>query len=125
MRILNVGEVINCKDTLLASFHCIGDNFKIDRLECANMQDTQGFETLFENFKFSVNISGNLTSCQKDVLLDKLYKYKSIVVTDDNPDLGYTKIVEHRITLKSDNQYKHHKPYRLAPDKRERFYDVN
>ncbi|XP_060078765.1 uncharacterized protein LOC132558240 [Ylistrum balloti] len=48
-----------------------------------------------------------------------VYQFRDIFVTDENPLLGFTNVVEHRINLKSDAVSKHHKPYRLSPDKRE------
>ena len=42
-----------------------------------------------------------------------------LFVTKENPNLGYTHLVEHKIHLKPNAVGKHHKPYRLPPYKRE------
>ncbi|VDI21012.1 Hypothetical predicted protein [Mytilus galloprovincialis] len=50
-----------------------------------------------------------------ECLLDNL----DLFVTKENPNLGYTHLVEHKIHLKPNAVGKHHKPYRLPPYKRE------
>ena len=44
---------------------------------------------------------------------------KALFVTPDNPNLGPTGLMEHKIHLKPDMTPKHQRPYKLAPDKRE------
>ena len=44
---------------------------------------------------------------------------KAVFVTPDNPDLGLTDLVDHKIQLKPGMTPKHQRPYKLAPDKHE------
>lgn len=53
------------------------------------------------------------------MLKKRLYQYWDIFVTKENPSLGFTSLVEHTIHLKPNAVSKHHKPYRLSPEKRE------
>ena len=56
---------------------------------------------------------------QKSELQDLLYEYQDIFMTrGENPAIGRTNLVKHRIVLKPDAKPKHQRPYRLPPDKR-------
>ena len=48
-----------------------------------------------------------------------LYDNRDIFVTPNNPELGLTTVVEHKIHLKADMVPKHQRPYRLSPDKKQ------
>ena len=48
-----------------------------------------------------------------------LWNNKDVFVTKDSPDIGVTRVLQHTIHLKPNAISKHHKPYRLPPDKRE------
>lgn len=74
------------------------------------------FKEFVSYFDFNVD---NLSPSQIEQLQQCLYEYKDIFVTKQNPSLGFTTVVEHKIHLKPDVVSKHHKPYRLSPDKRE------
>lgn len=65
------------------------------------------------------DISDHLSESEKSQLLNFLYLQKDIFVTPENPSLGYTEVVKHKIILKPDAKSKHHKSYRLSTDKRE------
>ena len=119
VRILNMGNesIYLGKGFLLAIFTLIDDSFDVTKVECSNVKLQENSD--FDKFKSCLHVEDNLTSDQKDILFDKVCEYKSIFVTDDNPNLGYTNVVEHKITLKQDFVSKHHRPYRLPPDKRE------
>lgn len=66
---------------------------------------------------FTVN--SELHADEKTALQNILWVNKDCFVTDDNPDIGVTSVVQHTIYLKPDAISKHHKPYRLPPEKRE------
>ncbi|CAC5382309.1 unnamed protein product [Mytilus coruscus] len=52
-------------------------------------------------------------------LTDCLYENKDIFVTKENPDLGFSTYVLHKINLNPDVKPKHQQPCRLPPHKRE------
>ncbi|CAG2195993.1 unnamed protein product [Mytilus edulis] len=72
-----------------------------------------------EKVKDQFTLSDHLSESQQTELASLLYKNIDLFVTDDNPNLGYTKLIEHTIHLKPDASGKHQKPYRLPPYKRE------
>lgn len=76
-------------------------------------------DTGYELFKSHVHINSDLSQSDSDSLYQVLYKHKNVFVTPDNPDMGFTSLVEHRIALKPDAVSKHQCPYRLPPDKQE------
>lgn len=73
----------------------------------------------FDKFKSNFPVSGDLSPEEQTRLYHTLYKHRQVFTTEDNPDIGFTALVEHRITLKPDVVSKHQRPYRLPPDKRE------
>jgi hypothetical protein len=76
-------------------------------------------QTDFENFKSHFQTNSDLTQSDSDRLYQLLYKHKNVFTTSDNPDIGFTTVVEHKISLKPDAVSKNQRPYRLSPDKRE------
>jgi len=74
---------------------------------------------LIDNIKKEFNISEHLTDTQKSELAECLFDNFDLFVTNENPNLGYTNLVEHKIHLKPNVISKHQKPYRLPPYKRE------
>ena len=56
---------------------------------------------------------------EKQSLLSCLFEHINIFVTDENPQLGLTNIVQHQIHLKPNFVSKHQRPYRLPADKHE------
>ncbi|CAC5398377.1 unnamed protein product [Mytilus coruscus] len=48
-----------------------------------------------------------------------IYENRDLFVTKDNPDLGFTSLIEHKINLKPNAVSKHQNPYRLPSYKRE------
>ena len=86
----------------------------IDQAKSGTMEtDRSRFSSYFDlsNTKFDTT--------QKGKFADFLYRNKAIFVTDENPKLGMTHLVEHKIHLKPDAVHKHQRPYRLSPDKKE------
>ncbi|CAG2218656.1 unnamed protein product [Mytilus edulis] len=72
-----------------------------------------------EKVKDQFTLSDHLSESQQTELASLLYKNIDLFVTNDNPNLGYTKLIEHTIHLKPNASGKHQKPYRLPPYKRE------
>ena len=61
----------------------------------------------------------HLSEHEHSELCNLLCANSDLFVTARNPSLGFTELVKHTITLKSDFKPKHQRPYRLPPDKRE------
>ncbi|CAC5369127.1 unnamed protein product [Mytilus coruscus] len=81
-----------------------------------NNEFTDETKTVFlSNF----SIPEPLNPEQTTQLTDCLYENKNIFVTKENPDLGFSTYVQHKINLKPDVKPKHQQPYRLLPHKRE------
>ncbi|CAG2204834.1 unnamed protein product [Mytilus edulis] len=47
------------------------------------------------------------------------YGMQELFVTEENPDLGFTNVVQHQICLKPDFKPKHQRSYRLTPEKKD------
>ncbi|ESO94764.1 hypothetical protein LOTGIDRAFT_161013 [Lottia gigantea] len=60
-----------------------------------------------------------LSPIQNQQILDCLSNLKDLFVTEDNPGLGLTHLVQHKIQLKDSAISKHQGPYRLPPNKKE------
>ncbi|XP_033730863.1 uncharacterized protein LOC117320371 isoform X2 [Pecten maximus] len=80
--------------------------------------DTKPFLKFISYFDMN-NDKFNLSLDQLNSLKQCVYRNRDVFVTDENPSLGFTTVVEHRINLKADAKPKYHKPYRLSPDKRD------
>ena len=78
--------------------------------------DSQDIGEFIQNFSFA---ESDLSSADQTELEDFLYQNKDIFVTKDNPGLGFTDLVRHKIILKPDAKPKYQRPYRLSPDKKE------
>lgn len=72
-----------------------------------------------ENFLTNFTLNTELDANEKTPLQHTLWANKDCFVTSDNPDIGVTNVVQHTIHLKPNAISKHHKPYRLPPEKRE------
>lgn len=88
-------------------------------IDMTNQDTLEPKSRILDNIKRDFDISDHLTDDQKSELADCLYENYDLFVTKDNPDLGYTTLVEHRIHLKPNAVGKQQKPYRLPPQKRE------
>ena len=74
----------------------------------------------FDTFMTNFNLTGReLSPEQQNELAKCLHSNWDIFVTEANPSLGTTHLVEHKIHLKPNAVLKHQRPYRLTPDKRE------
>jgi hypothetical protein len=78
--------------------------------------DSQDIGEFIQNFRFA---ESDLSSTDQTELDDFLYQNKDIFVTKNNPGLGFTDLVRHKIILKPDVKPKYQRPYRLSPDKKE------
>jgi hypothetical protein len=78
--------------------------------------DSQNISEFIQNFSFAKSY---LSSTDQTELDDFLYQNKDIFVTKDNPGLGFTDLVRHKIIQKPDAKPKYQRPYRLSPDKKE------
>ena len=76
-------------------------------------------ESNFSKVKSLFKLPDSLEETERDKLIELLHENLDLFVTDDNPELGFTRVVEHKILLKPDVVGKHQKPYRLPPFKRE------
>ncbi|CAG2237235.1 unnamed protein product [Mytilus edulis] len=86
-----------------------------------NVQLSHRTENESDDSKFLsyFDIPSHLSDTEKSKLSQCLQSNKCLFVTDENPDLGYTDIVHHKICMKSDFKPKNQRPYRLPPDKKE------
>ena len=122
--------VVIPKGSILSDFHVLDDDFDIftdsdhpsvyNNVNSVNNVDQIGqpvseFSDFIDEFKFA----DSLTETQKQTLAECLYQNRDIFVTKDNPNLGFTDTVQHKIILKPDAKPKHQRPYRLPPQKRE------
>lgn len=72
------------------------------------------------NFIESFNLTDSKLNERETVNFENfLLENKDIFVTPDNPDLGFTDLVQHTIILKQEAKPKYQRPYRLSPDKKE------
>ncbi|CAC5426485.1 unnamed protein product [Mytilus coruscus] len=78
-------------------------------------KDTE-FDSKFISY---FNIPEYLTEVQKSTLIEFLHSHKGLFVTEENPDLGLTNVVQHHICLKPDFKPKHQRSYRLTPEKKD------
>lgn len=139
IRILNTTsqDIVIPKGKNLAEFSTLSSEYSyvpylenkpvVQNMQLSGMEDIVGqkqseSEMSTEQFlkiKNQFNLSSDLTENEQTQLVQCINKNYDIFVTEDNPDIGYTNIVEHKITLKDDAVGKHHKPYRLSPEKRD------
>jgi len=107
-------------DTGLVHSECRGDKESNGNVfpHCVNSVDvlSHTYDKFSSYFDFT---DTNLTVDQKVELQKCLYDHRSVFVTEESPDLGFTDLVQHRIHLKANAQSKHIHPYRLPPHKRE------
>ena len=61
-------------------------------------------------FKSYFNLNENLSEPQQSELLSLLHDHHDIFVTDENPGLGLTNVIEHEIRLKPNAPSKHQQP---------------
>ncbi|CAC5411889.1 unnamed protein product [Mytilus coruscus] len=69
----------------------------------------------FSKVKSLFTLPENSQETELDELAYLLHDNLDLFVTEDNPNLGFTRVVEHTILLKPDAVGKHQMPYRLPP----------
>lgn len=134
LKILNPGDepVFVNKGSILAHFKPLDNSFHIQTIdldkspvECANvtLSDSSSAPAVNphsnEQFLSNFNFNDDLCASDKKSLTECLIKHQSLFVTKENPDIGLTRVVEHQIHLMPGAQPKHHRPYRLPPDKKQ------
>ena len=63
-------------------------------------------------------VGDELTEEQRLQVQHMLYDNHDIFVTDENPDIGFTEILQHKIHLKPHVKMTHQRPYKLTPEKK-------
>ena len=131
-KIMNPGNdsVFIPKGMVLADFAVLDSSYDIvpfpmcnnirDISQCQGETDCQksdDFDAFCANFDFSG--AHVLTNSQIEKLEKCLYAHKNVFVTKENPQLGFTNLVQHEIHPKPNFIPKYQRPYRLPPDKRE------
>ncbi|KAK3106454.1 hypothetical protein FSP39_020404 [Pinctada imbricata] len=91
------------------------DNHRIDGVQSQG-RDSSEMSKFLGNFPLNVD---HLEMSQKQCLYDTLFTNKDIFVTEDNPSLGHTTLVEHHIRLKSNAKSCHQRAHRLSPEKKD------
>ncbi|CAC5404413.1 unnamed protein product [Mytilus coruscus] len=112
---------------VLAIFKVLDTDYSITSLEPDNGKSVQNVQLSHRTENESddskllsyFDIPSHLSDTEKSKLSQCLQSNKCLFVTDENPDLGYTDIVHHKICMKSDFKHKNQRPYRLPPDKKE------
>ena len=79
------------------------------------LSEAKNIEKIMQEFNFSEHLTEN----QKSELATCIHENYDLFVTKQNPNLGFTSLVEHEINLKPNAIGKHQQPYRLPPYKRE------
>ena len=124
IKVLNPGDesVVLYKNSIIANLTPFDNTYSITPVDFEGSQvqtNVNNINTESKNFEEYFELDDNLTTAQKAELFQCLKENKSIFVTEDNPGLGFTKVVEHQIHLKPDAKSKHQRPYKLSPEKRE------
>lgn len=142
LRVMNPGnETVHLhKGMILATFQLCDNSVDIIRLPASDIscshvshacsQNTtilsssephvhSKFEPVIDHkFMSEFDLNPDLSVDQQNQLYQCLYEHKDVFMTEDNPGLGHTTVVKHRIHLKPDAKSKHQRPYRLPPDKK-------
>ena len=106
---------INVSSNRPATSHaCQNVNTKLE--ECSTKcLDRERFLAQFHHSSTALPLSSD-EICR---LNDCLVSNHDLFVTEENPSLGLTSVVEHQIHLNPNAVFKHQRSYRLSPDKRE------
>lgn len=91
---------------------CSGQKF-LQNIQMSDCHRNEDMDTTFLSY-FEIPDTTETIKLQKC-----LQSHKDLFVTDENPALGYTEVVQHKISLKPDYCPKYHKSYRLPPDRKE------
>ncbi|CAC5414791.1 unnamed protein product [Mytilus coruscus] len=95
------------------------ESFKVQNIEIVEGQDVPFNPSKLEDSSLNIvaefckefHLSDDLTETQLLQLQRCIYENRDLFVTQDNPDLGFTSLIEHKINLKSNAASKHQNPY--------------
>ena len=107
VKVLNPGNetVYVHKGTILATFQLCYNSVDMIPLSCSHVKiqsDISGIGDTLTDFQSNFDINPNLSPEHKAQLYQCLYEHKDLFITKDNPGLGHTTIVNHKIHLKPD-----------------------
>ncbi|VDI30296.1 Hypothetical predicted protein [Mytilus galloprovincialis] len=98
---------------------CIGnrENPEVNNVQFSTEKCEDG-ELSGTKFFSYFDIPKHLSESEQGQLKGFLKSHDNIFVTDENPALGFTDVVQHKIILKPDFKPKYQRSYRLTPDKK-------
>ncbi|CAC5405276.1 unnamed protein product [Mytilus coruscus] len=99
---------------------CIGnkDNTEVNNVQFSTEKCEDG-ELSGTKFFSYFDIPKHLSESEQGQLKGFLKSHDNIFITDENPALGFTDVVQHKIILKPDFKPKYQRSYRLTPDKKQ------
>ncbi|CAC5404740.1 unnamed protein product [Mytilus coruscus] len=111
-------EILDNDSDLIAI--CIGnkDNPEVNNVQFSTEKCEDG-ELSGTKFFSYFDIPKHLSESEQGQLKGFLKSHDNIFVTDENPALGFTDVVQHKIILKPDFKPKYQRSYRLTPDKKQ------
>ncbi|CAC5395633.1 unnamed protein product [Mytilus coruscus] len=111
-------EILDNDSDLIAT--CIGnkDNPEFNNVQFSTEKCEDG-ELSGTKFFSYFDIPKHLSESEQGQLKGFLKSHDNIFVTDENPALGFTDVVQHKIILKPDFKPKYQRSYRLTPDKKQ------
>ena len=95
---------------------CDSNSEMIDCRENIGVSQQSESSKFLDNFQLNVD---HLDVNQRQYLCDTLFANRDIFVTEDNPSLGHTNLVEHHIRLKPNAKSCYQRAHRLSPEKKE------
>ncbi|CAC5356092.1 unnamed protein product [Mytilus coruscus] len=120
---LNKGQILAELEPFSKDHVCMhlsenNDTYFVQNIQLSTEPVNKGTE-IDSKFISYFNIPEYLTEVQKSTLIEFLHSHKGLFVTEENPDLGFTNVVQHQICLKPDFKPKHQRSYRLTPEKKD------
>ena len=121
------------RNSLLAELHLLDDQCIITPMldspsshqasinhavTCANQATTDSAEKQAFLHNFHLDKLKELRGEQQQQIKNLLWSYSDIFVTKENPDIGLTPLVQHKIHVDPHAKLPHQRPYRLSPDKK-------
>lgn len=112
---LIIGTKFMCKNNVVLDFCSKYFGTRTQKVKCKQrVIIQQNSECIVQGILPKHTVIGLQGVCARSVSL-----ILDIFDTKENPSLGFTSLVENTIHLQPNAVSKHHKPYRLSPDKRE------
>ena len=126
VKLLNPGNevVYVTKGAILATFELCDNSVDLIPLSCSHVtvnkdQVSDNVTVPTDLFKTNFQLDPELSADDASQVYQCLFDHKSVFITEENPELGFSNLVQHQINLKPDFISKHQRPYRLPPDKKE------